>query len=256
MAIINSYPGITELKPGNLLLVSDTSVEGNPTKTATIDSLISLIPPLVPGGGTMSSWNLTADNAVTSTVVDGNTVDIEGGTKITTSVSIAGTVTIDHDATTRIDTTSTAAPASGATFTCVDSITQDATGHPTAINVKTVTMPSGTRPYTVYSALLSQSGSTAADDPTATVLENSIPGTFVWTRQAAGEYQLTSTTTTPFASGRTQVFINNGLPVANSSMIKWERLTDDKIGIKTVDLSGSNADDLLVRGSIEIRVYS
>ena len=42
MAIINSYPTVT---PSNsdLLLLVDTSVEGNPTKTATVSSVSSLV---------------------------------------------------------------------------------------------------------------------------------------------------------------------------------------------------------------------
>jgi len=62
--------------------------------------------------------------------------EFTGGTYIT----VDGT-TINHDNTTRSDTTSSASPANGATFTVVDSITTNATGHITAINVKTVTMP-------------------------------------------------------------------------------------------------------------------
>jgi|TARA_R100000455_G_scaffold28958_1_gene18857 hypothetical protein len=145
MAIINSYPTITPTSE-DLLLVSDVSEEGNPTKTTTISDLIALIPPLVPGGGTMSSWKLTGDNApIESTVSDGNTVDIEGGTKITTSASATTKLTINHDSTTRADTGSSASPGSGGTFTCIDTITQDSTGHPTAVNVKTITLPtSGT----------------------------------------------------------------------------------------------------------------
>jgi len=38
MAIINSYPTITP-KSGDLVLITDTSTEGNPTKTATIASI-------------------------------------------------------------------------------------------------------------------------------------------------------------------------------------------------------------------------
>jgi len=49
--------------------------------------------------------------------------------------------TINHDNTSRTDTTSTDSPGSGGTFTAVDSVTSNATGHVTAINVKTVTMP-------------------------------------------------------------------------------------------------------------------
>ncbi len=38
MAIINSYPTITP-KSGDLVIITDTSTEGNPTKTATIASI-------------------------------------------------------------------------------------------------------------------------------------------------------------------------------------------------------------------------
>ena len=40
------------------------------------------------------------------------------------------------------DTTSTASPAHGGTFTTVDSVTRDGNGHVTKINTKTVTLPS------------------------------------------------------------------------------------------------------------------
>lgn len=44
--------------------------------------------------------------------------------------------------TTSTDTTSTASPSSGGTFTAVDSVTRDANGHVTKVNTKTVTLPS------------------------------------------------------------------------------------------------------------------
>jgi len=42
MAIINSYPTIAP-KTSDLVLISDTSVEGNPTKTATVESISTLV---------------------------------------------------------------------------------------------------------------------------------------------------------------------------------------------------------------------
>jgi len=50
--------------------------------------------------------------------------------------------TIKHELTTRTDTTSTGSPGYAGTFTVVDSVTTNTTGHITALNVKTVTMPS------------------------------------------------------------------------------------------------------------------
>jgi len=91
------------------------------------------------GGGTMTSWTLAGDSGSTA-IADGDTATISGGTYLT-SADISGTVTINHDATSRTDTTSTASPGSAGTFTSVDSVTTNATGHVTALNLKTVTMP-------------------------------------------------------------------------------------------------------------------
>ena len=99
-----------------------------------------------PTVGSMSSWTL-GDGTGIEPVTNGVEVEFRGGNKITTQVATIGSdkqLAILHDDTTRTDTTSTDAPAAGGTFTVVDSITQDATGHPTAVNVKTVTLPSDT----------------------------------------------------------------------------------------------------------------
>lgn len=43
------------------------------------------------------SWNITGDNGTSSTVASGNTVDISGGTNITTAADLTDTVTINLD---------------------------------------------------------------------------------------------------------------------------------------------------------------
>lgn len=102
----------------------------------------------------------TADGVLTATVQNQSnvTVDLDGryalasdipativesvtgGTYITNS-GTAADVILDHDATSRTDTTSTDAPAYGGTFEAVTSVTTNATGHVTAIDVSTVTIP-------------------------------------------------------------------------------------------------------------------
>ena len=86
-------------------------------------------------------FTLTADSGTDQTISDGNTLTVAGGTYITTAVSATDTVTINHDTTTRSDTTSTDAPDFNATFEAVTSVTTNATGHVTAIDVSTVTIP-------------------------------------------------------------------------------------------------------------------
>ena len=135
-----------KLQVGWLEMSAATAVIGTSNGTGSVGQVLTVgagnsLEWTTNGTGSMSSWNITADNALVATVSDGDEVEIDGGTKITTSLTNQD-VTINHDDTTRTDTTSTAAPSAGGTFTVVDSVTQDATGHPTAINVKTVTLPS------------------------------------------------------------------------------------------------------------------
>ena len=93
-------------------------------------------------GTSTDSWILNGDSGTAQTINNDNTVLITGNTYITTTVSATDTLTIDHDLTTRPpDTTSAASPAHGTAFTVIDSVTTNATGHVTAANLKTVTLP-------------------------------------------------------------------------------------------------------------------
>ena len=49
------------------------------------------------GAGTMSSWTLSADGGSNQAITEGNTVDIAGGTGITTAASATDTVTVNLD---------------------------------------------------------------------------------------------------------------------------------------------------------------
>ena len=87
-------------------------------------------------------WTVAGDTG-SETVATGTTVTFAGGTYLTTTYATGtSTLTIDHNATTRSDTTSTDAPGYGGTFQAVTSVTTNPTGHVTAIDVSTVTMPS------------------------------------------------------------------------------------------------------------------
>ena len=92
-------------------------------------------------GTSTDSWILSGDSGTDQTINNDNTVNILGGTYITTVVSATDTLTINHDATSRTDTASAVSPVHGATFTVIDSVTTNTTGHVTAANLKTVTLP-------------------------------------------------------------------------------------------------------------------
>jgi hypothetical protein len=72
-----------------------------------------------------------------------DTINFLGGDVITTSWNnTSKTLTVTHDDVTRTDSTSAVSPQPDATFTVVDGVTTTDEGHVTAINVKTVTLPS------------------------------------------------------------------------------------------------------------------
>jgi hypothetical protein len=106
-----------------------------------------------------SSQNIFKNIAISgqSTVVaDSNddTLTLVNGAYVTiTANATADEITVAHNNTTRTDATSTAAPSYGGTFTAIDSVTTNATGHVTAVNVKTVTIPASDNTNTTYDLL-------------------------------------------------------------------------------------------------------
>ena len=93
------------------------------------------------GTGGFTSWTLQGDSGSNQTITSGNTVDIAGGTLISTVASATDTLTINHDSVSRSDGGSSTTLAFGDTFTATDGVTSTAQGHITAITTKTYTLP-------------------------------------------------------------------------------------------------------------------
>ena len=82
--------------------------------------------------GNISSEVTGSGNAVTSvSFANGKVTATKGSTFLTQHPTITKST----------DTTSTASPSHGGTFTCIDSVTRETNGHVTKINTKTVTLP-------------------------------------------------------------------------------------------------------------------
>jgi len=110
--------------------------------------------------------------------------------------------------------------------------------------------------YDVYTAILTQSGTSA---PTATVLENTLGGTVVWSYNDAGQY--IATLTGAFTTNKTAVFCNLGVDIAAPYVGRMEayrnnantvevRVYDNVNDVGSDDVLGDNGTSI-----IEIRVY-
>jgi hypothetical protein len=168
MSRITTYPIISTVAEDDLLVISDVSTPYTLTKTVTVQQLVGgstaplalttlgtsgpatlinnvlNVPQYSGGGGGMTQWFVDDGGAGGFPVANNDSVAVNGSSKVlVTTSTINKSITWTHASTARTDTTSAVSPGSGGTFTVVDSITQDATGHPTAVNVKTVTMPAG-----------------------------------------------------------------------------------------------------------------
>ena len=106
--------------------------------------------------------------------ISGDLTGLIAGTYINIDNPDGPIPTINHDLTTRTDTTSTASPAYGASFTAIDTVTTNTTGHVTALNVKTITLPADTNEtYT----LPTTSGVVAPGAPTTGIISLTAGGT-------------------------------------------------------------------------------
>jgi len=107
--------------------------------------------------GVSTNVKLVAGTNITLTDNGADEVTIDGAASYTFGTYLTETNgTVNHDDTTRINTTSTAAPAHGATFTVVDGVTTNVQGHVTGTNLKTVTMPAAADESCVFGNELSQ----------------------------------------------------------------------------------------------------
>jgi len=111
----------------------------------------------------------------------------------------------------------------------------------------TIALAETIKPYKVYTALLSQSGTSA---PTATVLENTLGGTIVWTRVNPGIYS--GTLTGAFTTDKTILLNNNPVGGVFTNIFS----SVNTITIQTRNYSNAQTDDGLSNTSIEIRVYN
>ena len=122
----------------------------------------------VPAGTT----NVNLINTDGAGAIINSFITLTGGTYLTSVHTSGSQITFNHDNTTRSDTTSAVSPAAGASVPLVASVTSNATGHVTAIDVKTVTWPADSdTTYTIdvpnATTSINLAGSDGSNDPIA-----------------------------------------------------------------------------------------
>lgn len=112
------------------------------------------------------------------------------------------------------------------------------------------------KPYKVYTAIINQSGTNA---PTVIVLENTLGGTIVWSRQSTGSYTGTLSNN-GFTQNKTVIFTTRGVSgnVIGNFFASWG--STSTINLMTTGLNAAPAailvDNALTNSQIEIKVYN
>ncbi len=112
--------------------LSATNITGQLANSDLVNSTITINGTSVALGGSITIGEVS--EVIAGTYLNG------GGTE--------GSVTLNHDLTTRTDTTSSISPAHETSFTVIDTLSTNSTGHITGTNAKTITLPSDTT-YTI-----------------------------------------------------------------------------------------------------------
>ena len=120
-------------------------------------------------GRYIESFTIQGDSGSTQTISNGDTVDIAGGTYISTVAGATDTVTINHDSTTRTNTNGTPlSPDFGSSVSVITGVTSNATGHVTGVETTAITIPqndsvdvSSTTSGTYYPTFVTSTGDVA-----------------------------------------------------------------------------------------------
>jgi len=143
--ILKQYNGTSweEVGGGVETITTTDGTYINLTPNSATSGAVTVTADLSAADGTASAASrfLTKDNTW-ATVPQGDITALTAGTYIGITDPNGPIPTINHDLTSRTDTTSSSSPGYAGTFTAVDSVTTNTTGHITALNLKTVTMPS------------------------------------------------------------------------------------------------------------------
>jgi len=112
-----------------------------------------------------------------------------------------------------------------------------------------------TRPYNVYTALITQSGTS---NPTVAVLENTTGQTITWAYSSTGLYIATSSGSI-FTNLKTAFFATPSVYLGSTYPynILFDRLSDTQVFIRTIktDSTATDVNSVLTKTTIEIRVY-
>ena len=135
------------------------------------------------------------------------------------------------------------APLLSPTFTGTPTAPTATAGTNTTQIATTAFVQNVARPYKVYTALLTQTGTNA---PVATVLENTLGGTVTWSRTVPGGYF--ATLSDAFTTDKTTVLITNGS--TNGNYIHGAAVSTTNVNIIAPN------DGQIDRATVEIRVYN
>lgn len=133
--------GINDWQVGDWIVFHDTAWQ-KVDNSDSVSSVFGRVGNIVANQSDYSAfYPLIADIKNGVLTVQGTGV-LSGSGTFSANQATNNTITLTHAAVSRTDTTSAQAPSFGGSFTAIDSVTSSAEGHITAINTKTVTVPS------------------------------------------------------------------------------------------------------------------
>ena len=207
-------------------------------------------------------WEFTGPKTGTLAVtgdIENATITLTAGTDLitggnfTTNQGSNETITINHANISRTNTTTTAAPGYGATFTAIDTLTTNARGHVTGVRTKTITIPASDNTDTIYTHPNHTGDVTSSGDGATTIgndkvtyakMQNVSATNRILGRDTAGAGNVEEITP---ANLRTMINVADGannysLPLATNTVrggIELFNNTDQSVAANTVTTTAS-----------------